>query len=133
MTTNKIFELASELKALKENKQDLEFEVKKLNVDIEKVETELINFMAIEELNSFKREGVTFSLVVQEYPAAVLEKKAELYDALKENGFEHLFTVNAQTLSATVKELKSNNDDVLPVWLNGYIKIAEKANIRIKK
>lgn len=133
MNNIKMFELADLLKELKDSKRDLENKTKKLNEEIDETERELIELMTNSELSSFKKDGITFSLVVQEYPSAKLEKKAELYDSLKANGFEHLFTVNAQTLSATVKELKANNDDIMPEWLDEYIKIAEKANIRIKR
>ena len=30
---------------------------------------------------------------------------------MKRHGFEHLFTINSQTLQATLKELKANNED----------------------
>ena len=49
------------------------------------------------------------------------------------HGFDHLFTINTQTLSATVKELKSNNDDILPEWLEGLIRIYEQPSIRVTK
>ena len=59
--------------------------------------------------------------------------KNELYDEMKTHGFEHLFTINARTLSATVKEIKANNDDVLPDWLEGLIRIYEEPSIRVAK
>ena len=52
---------------------------------------------------------------------------------MKQHGFEHLFTINSQTLSATVKELKTNNDDTLPEWLEGLISIYEQPSIRVSK
>ena len=52
---------------------------------------------------------------------------------MKANGFEDLFTINSQTLSATVKELISENGGVLPTWLEGLIKVAEKNTLRVAK
>ena len=52
---------------------------------------------------------------------------------MKANGFEDLFSINSQTLSATVKELIAGNDGVLPEWLEGLVKIAEKNSIRVAK
>jgi hypothetical protein len=36
-------------------------------------------------------------------------------------------------LSATLKELKSNNEDILPEWLDGLVQITEKASIQVRK
>ena len=52
---------------------------------------------------------------------------------MKEKGFEHLFTINTNTLSATVKELIAENEGKLPEWLDGLINQTEKQAIRIKK
>ena len=128
----KLFTTADKYKELRKQKDELQFQLKELNNEIDGVERELIDNMVTEECESFKRNGSTFSLVIKEYPSAVQERKQELYNRMKEQGFEHLFTINTNTLSATVKELKSNNEDVLPDWLNGLIQTAEKASIRLR-
>ena len=133
MTETKMLELADQLKKQRDEKNALDFSLKELNKEIELTEQELIQQMTTEECESFKRNGVTFSLVKKEYPSAVPEKKSELYDIMKEQGFEHLFTINTQTLSATLKELKSNNEDILPEWLDGLVQITEKASIQVRK
>ena len=97
------------------------------------VEASLIEIMTAEECTGFKRGNSTFSLVIKEFPGAVPECKEELYTQMKQHGFEHLFTINSQTLSATVKELKTNNDDTLPEWLEGLISIYEQPSIRVSK
>jgi hypothetical protein len=128
-----MLELADQLKKQRDEKNALDFSLKELNKEIELTEQELIQQMTTEECESFKRNGVTFSLVKKEYPSAVPEKKSELYDIMKEQGFEHLFTINTQTLSATLKELKANNEDILPEWLDGLVQITEKASIQVRK
>jgi uncharacterized protein YdhG (YjbR/CyaY superfamily) len=133
MTETKMLVLADRLKELRDRKSELDFEIKELNEHIEDTERELIEEMTTEEIDTFKRNGVMFVLVKKEFPSAVPERKAELYDAMKEQGFEHLFTINAQTLSATIKELKANNDEMLPEWLNGLVKTTEKASIQVRK
>ncbi|MEG1882070.1 MAG: hypothetical protein RR207_06245 [Clostridia bacterium] len=130
---NKLLELSDNLRKLKEKKSSLDMEIKENNAEIDGVQTEMIDIMTTEELSSFNRDGVTFSLVTQELPSAEVERKAELYDTMKAQGFEHLFTINSQTLQATVKELIANNDGVLPEWLDGLIKIAERSIIRVRK
>ena len=69
----------------------------------------------------------------KEFPGAVPEEKEELYRRMREHGFDHLFTINTMTLGATVKELKANNDDILPDWLEGVIQIYEQPSIRVAK
>lgn len=130
---NRLLELSDKLRDLRNKKSDLEGETRLVNGEIENVTTEMIDLMTTDELTSFNRNGITFSLVTQEYPAPEPDRKPELWDAMKEQGFEHLFTINSQTLSATVKELISNNDGLLPAWLDGLIKIAEKSSIRLTK
>ena len=129
----KLLALSDRLKELRTQKSDLEREVKGINEEIDGVTTEMIDLMTTEELTSFNRNGTTFSLVTQEYPAPEPERKGELWEVMKKNGFEDLFTINSQTLSATVKELIAANEGVLPEWLDGLIKIAEKNSIRVAK
>lgn len=129
----RMFEIADSLKELRDKKKAMDAEQKALNEQIEAREQELVQLMTDEECQSFKRNGTLFTVVTKEYPAAVPDRKAELYDLMKQKGFEHLFTINSQTLSATVKELKSNNDDIMPEWLEGLIKVAEKTTIQLRK
>lgn len=133
MDENKRFEVAEVIKELRDEKEELEKKLKEVNAEIESYQAELIDFMINNECANFNHKGFNFTLVRKEYPAAVPERKDELYKAMKEHDFEELFTINSQTLSATIKDLKANNDDVLPEWLDGLIKVAEKASIRISK
>ena len=133
MDENKRFELAEFLKELRDRKQELEAQVKGVNAEIESVSAELIQDLIDNESTGFNYKGFNYSLVVKEYPAAEPERKDELYSVMKERGFEDLFTINNNTLSATVKDLKENNDGQMPEWLEGLIKIAEKTTIQIRK
>ena len=133
MDENRMLELADFLAELKENKAAAEAQLSAINQDIESVQEELIMLMTDAECPSFKRGGKSFSLVVTALPSPVPESKGELWEAMKANGFEDLFTINSQTLSATVKELMANNDGLLPEFLVGLIKIAEKHTIRMAK
>lgn len=133
MEDRQMLELAEKLKELKDLKASLEADLKDVNGDIAEIEAKLIDVMISAEVSGFKHSGSTFSLVIREFPAAVPERKEELYDTMKRHSFEHLFTINAMTLQGTVKELKENNDDILPEWLDGLIKIAEKPSVRVTK
>ena len=133
MNEKSMLTAADTLKALRDEKSALQAKLKEVQEGIDAVEAELIQYMTDEECTGFDRNGVRFSLVIREYPGAVPEEKEELYRRMRTHGFDHLFTINTQTLSATVKELKANNDDVLPEWLEGVIQIFEQPSIRVSK
>ena len=133
MDENIRLRLAEFLKVLRARKQMLEAEVKGINAEIEGTQGELIADLIDNESTGFNHKGFNFTLVIKEYPAAEPERKQELYKVMKEQGFEDLFTINSNTLSATVRDLKENNDGELPEWLDGLIKIAEKTTIQIRR
>ncbi len=125
--------LADRFKKLRDRKAELQEELKVLQKELDQAEAELIEAMTTEECSGFKRNGYGFSLVVREYPGAVPEEKDELYRRMRSHGFEHLFTINPMTLSGTIKELKANNDDVLPDWLEGLVRTYERPGITVRK
>ena len=133
MEETRMLELADQLIVLREKRDAVQDELKEINAEIEATETAMIEIMTAEECAGFKRGNRTFSLVIREYPGAVPESKAQLYDEMRSHGFDHIFTINPMTLSATVKELKAENDDVLPEWLDGLVRVFEKASISVRK
>ena len=133
MTETNMLETADALKALRDQKSELQAELKDVQAAIDETEAKLIEMMTNEECTGFDRNGTRFSLVIRELPGAVPEEKETLYAQMRAHGFDHLFTINTLTLSATVKELKANNDDTLPDWLEGLIQIYEQPSIRVAK
>ena len=133
MSEKSMLAAADTLKALRDEKTELQAKLKEVQESIDAVEAELIQYMTDEECTGFDRNGSRFSLVIKEFPGAVPEEKEELYRRMREHGFDHLFTNNTMTLGATVKELKANNDDILPDWLEGVIQIYEQPSIRVAK
>ena len=133
MEETRMLELADPLIALREKRDAVQDELKGINADIEATEAAMIEIMTVEECAGFKRGNRTFSLVIREYPGAVPENKAQLYEEMRSHGFDHIFTINPMTLSATVKELKTENNDVLPEWLDGLVRVFEKASISVRK
>ena len=133
MNDKQRFELAEKLKQLRDEKKELEASVKNISAEIESTQAELIADLMENESSGFNHKGFNYALVVKEYPSPEPERKDDLWAAMREQGFDALFTINSQTLSATVKDLKAENDDELPSWLNGLIKVAEKTTIQIRK
>ena len=133
MENNELFELSDKYLATRDKKQAMEQELKDVTKMLDQMEIELIQRMTDSEIDSFKRNGVLFSMVSREFESANPETKEELYKRFKERGYENLFTINANTLSGFVRESKKENDGVLPVWMEGLINTFEKQSIRVKK
>lgn len=131
----KIFELADKLKELRELKKWTESELKEINMAIEQTDYDLSNLMAESETQSFNRSGTLFYLNTKTYASAAAEKKEDLYQTLKEKGFGSLVveTVNANSLSAFIKEQIMENEDVLPSWLDGKVNVFEKTTVGVRK
>jgi len=55
MEENRMFELADQLKALRERKDALEAEIKQINMEIDNVDWHLSNLMAESEMQNFTR------------------------------------------------------------------------------
>ncbi len=130
-----IFELADKLKELKESKQQAEQEVKNLTAQIDDVDKELSELMVETETQNFTRRGTLFCLTSTTRASATDGRKDKLYSSLKDNGFKDLVyeTVNANSLSAFVKEQIAENNDLLPDWLSGLVNVYEKTSVGVRK
>lgn len=132
---NKMFDLADRLKELRTSKKETEQQVKNINAQIDEVDFALSELMAETETQSFSRAGTLFYLNTTTRASGVTERKTDLYDTLKKEGFGDLVyeTVNANSLSAFVKEQISENEDQLPSWLDGLVKVYEKTTVGVRK
>ena len=130
-----MYELAEQLKQLREEKKNAEQRVKDINAEIDKTEYALVQLMAETETQNFTRAGTMFSLTTKTRASAMAGRKDELFSALKENGFGDLVyeTVNANSLSAFVKEQISENQDIVPNWLNGLVNVYEQTSVSVRK
>ena len=68
MESNRLFELADELKALRDRKEALETELKQVNMDIDNVDWHLSNLMGETETQNFTRAGTMFFLSTKTRP-----------------------------------------------------------------
>ena len=135
MESNDLFALADELRELKETKKRLEDELKAVGLEIDRVDTSLAQRMSDTETQNFTRNGTMFCLTSTTRASAVSGRKDELFDALREAGFGDLVyeTVNANSLSAFVKEQTTENGDALPQWLDGLVAVFEKTTVSVRK
>ncbi len=130
-----MYELAEQLKQLREEKKNAEQRVKDINANIDKTEYALVQLMAETETQNFTRAGTMFSLTTKTRASAMAGHKEELYAALKENGYGDMVyeTVNANSLSAFVKEQIAENQDTIPAWLNGLVNVYEQTSVSVRK
>lgn len=135
MENNIDLTMADRLQELRDEKEQLEISLKETNAMIEAVEQDLVAAMVTAELDSFKRNGHSYSLKVDTFASAKAECKEELFEALRNNDAGDLVQeqVNANSLRAFVKELKANNDDEIPEWIVNFINVYEKTKIAVRK
>ena len=135
MESNDLFALADELRELKETKKRLEDELKAIGLDIDRVDTELAQRMMDAETQNFARNGTMFCLTSTTRASATAGRKDELFESLRTAGYGDLVyeTVNANSLSAFVKEQTTENGDILPEWLDGLVTVFEKTTVGVRK
>lgn len=130
-----MYELAEQLKTLRDEKKETEQRVKDINAALNDVEYRLATMMADTEMQNFIRAGTMFSLTHKTRASAAVDRKDELYAALKSEGYGDLVyeTVNANSLSAFVNEQIAENDEALPEWLEGLVNVYEQIKVSIRK
>ena len=135
MENNAMFDLADELKRLRDLKDDLETQVKDVNAKIEEADYKLSEVMAETETQNFTRAGTMFCLTTKTRASAAAGVKDDLYEALRDNGYGDLVyeTVNANSLSSFVKERIEENGDALPDWLMGLVNVFDKVTVSVRK
>jgi len=135
MESNDLFALADELRELKETKKRLEDDLKALGFDIDRVDADLAKRMIDAETQNFTRNGTMFCLTNLLRASATAGRKEELFEALRAAGYGDLVyeTVNANSLSAFVKEQTTENRDALPEWLTGLVTVFEKTTVGVRK
>ena len=133
--TDMMYELAEQLKTLRDEKKETEQRVKDINAALNDVEYRLATMMADTEMQNFIRAGTMFSLTHKTRASAAVDRKDELYAALKSEGYGDLVyeTVNANSLSAFVNEQLAENDEALPEWLEGLVNVYEQIKVSIRK
>ncbi|WP_425348051.1 hypothetical protein [Youngiibacter multivorans] len=130
-----MFKLSDKLKELRSVKKQVEDELKFINKTIDETDQRLTELMISNETQSFNRSGTLFYLNTKIYASAAGEKKEELFEALKKQGYGSLVveTVNANSLSAFVKEQILENEDLLPNWLEGKVNVFERTTVGVRK
>lgn len=135
MDNKQLFEMADRLKALKDEKKDLDTRSKELSAEIDRLDIELSDAMAEAECERFCRNGNTFYLSNRLFASPAAGRKDEMILALKNNGYGDIVTetVNANTLASFIKEQMAENNDRVPAWLTDCVHTYEKVSVGIRK
>ena len=133
--SEELFVLADRLRALRDEKAEADQRLKDLNAAIDEAEYRLSERMAESETQNFTRQGMMFCLTTKTRASATAGRKEELFAALRGEGYGDLVyeTVNANSLSAFVKEQVAENGDMLPDWLDGLVNVFEKTTVGVRK
>lgn len=135
MENKQIFEMADRLKAMQEQKKDLEAQAKALGAEIDELDLQLSDAMTEAELDRFSRNGSTFYLKSRLFASPAAGRRDTMIVALKENGYGSLVTetVNANTLASFIKEQREITGRNVPEWLGDTVSIHEKVSVGIRK
>ena len=114
--TDMMYDLAEQLKSLRDEKKEAEQHVKDINAALDDVEYRLATMMADTETQNFTRAGTMFSLTHKTRASAAADRKDELYAALKTErcGEAEDETANANSGSAFVNETLPERAEALP-------------------
>ena len=134
-SSEKMFELADRLKALRDEKKEAEQRLKDVNAELDEADAALAQLMTDTETQNFTHSGTMFCLTSTTRASATADRKDDLFEALRSEGHGGLIyeTVNANSLSAFVREQIAENDDVLPGWLEGLVNVFEKTTVGVRK
>ena len=133
-----LFELADELRRLREIKSDIKIALEDTNSKIDAVEKKMVDSMSDSECPSFTRGDKKFIMTTTPNWSAESDCKEELYDVLKNRGLQHLFTINSRTLSSFIRDTVDDTEDEngethIPDWLDGLVKCYDKVGITMRK
>jgi hypothetical protein len=137
-TTANLFPLADRLRELRDRKEVCKAALDAVNEEITAVERELSDTMAAAECQNFTRGSKMFILTTTTRWSAETDRKEALYAALRENGYDHLFTVNTKTLGSFLREQVMETADEhgeahIPGWLAGLVKSYDDIGITMRE
>ena len=133
--TTEALALGRKLRGLREDKDAAKKALAAVNDAIEQCQRQLVDEMVNLELLSFDHDGCRFTLSEKLYASANAGQRDELFAALKHAGFGDLVyeTVNANSLSAFVREQMEANEDTLPPWLKNLVNVYQQNVISMRK
>ena len=130
---NQLFEISDKYLEVRGQYDEVSRTRKAIGEELEELEWQLIQSMDESDLKSFKRNGVNITSIVTPCLSAEADCKDELWDKMRTQGYESLFTINAQTLQAELRRIMESNNGQLPEWLDGLVKQFDRRSIQVRK
>lgn len=134
MTMN---EMATQLKILRDRKQEIKDEEKAINAEIETVEQQLAGAMIDEGNDNFSLNGYNFVLKVKDIFSSKVEFREQLLEALKLHGYDRkdviTETIPTGKLNSIMSDIYDENDSELPEEFEGIVTVFSKPGVTVRK
>lgn len=126
--------MAESMIELRRLKDETDNTLKKINKDIEKLESEMFAEMMVQEMDSFAAHGYSFTPTVKALASIPAAVRDEAFDALEANGHGGLIKreVNAMTFRSFFRDIV-DADGNPPEWLEPYVSVYNKETISMRK
>ena len=127
--------LADQLRALKDEEDDMKRVARDVAADIDAAQQRLIKEMRGSGTSKFTHAGYVYILATKLKASALDGQKDRLCAALKKRGFGHLVyeAVNASNLSGFVEEQMRKNKKQLPKWLAALVTATKETTVSVRK
>lgn len=135
MESKTVGQLALEVNALEDRKNELEESVKEVKAQLRQAEAELFERMEAEGLETAHAAGYSFTRKDTPHYSCKSVNQDDLYSALRREGYGALIreTVHAGTLNAFVKEQVDSNGGALPPYMDGLVDVYWSKDISRRK
>ncbi len=136
MDTEKMFELADRLRALRDKKAEAEQHLKEIKAEMDEVDYRLSELMAESETQNFTRAGTMFCLTTKTHASAVAGRKKRNCFPPSAPGASATLCMKPSTPTASPplsREQVAENGDMLPDWLDGLVNVFEKTTVGVRK
>ena len=134
---NDMNELASQLKKLRDHKDELVQATKDNNAEIERTERILAEMMIEEGNDSFSLNGYKFTLIYKDMFSSKLEFREQLIEALKLYGIDReeiiTETIPTQKLNSIMKSIYEENGEALPDEFADIVTVFTKQGVTVRK
>lgn len=105
-------EISEYFSGLKDEKAELEKQIKEINTKLEACSQILVERLEEDGITSFKTDLGTF--YIKDEPYSSVSDRPAFYSWVRENKLEDLFTIHYQTMSGMVKERLENGEELPP-------------------
>jgi hypothetical protein len=128
-------ELCAEIIKEKAALEAVEYQKKIVDEKVDALELKIHDIMLESEIERISVDGYTFRPDVKIRASIWAEMQEKAFRVFPKHGLGGLIkkTINAQTLSATTRELLEQNEGKLPKWMLPYVNIYRAKKVSMRK